>query len=246
VFKDVFYAPEIPAVFETDHGGCSLLRQHRHATAFVTIVLSGGYVEVNDAVPELWRSGAVVVHEAGEEHADRFERDTRCLNVELPDNWRGSSSLHRNETSAAFTAASQRVAWTFYRDRSAVSIAVQELCAALRSQSVAPRVNRPEWLQRVLDEFPWTEAVPLREAAAVAGVHETHFSRTFRRYVGMTANEYRARARVRHASQLLLGTTASISRIAMSAGLADQSHLTRLFSDRLGVTPAAYRQTFTR
>ncbi|MEO7201900.1 MAG: helix-turn-helix domain-containing protein, partial [Candidatus Tumulicola sp.] len=54
------------------------------------------------------------------------------------------------------------------------------------------------------------------------------------------------RACVRYASRLLLGTTASLSRVAANAGLSDQSHLTRLFSKRLGVSPAAYRQTFAR
>jgi transcriptional regulator GlxA family with amidase domain len=44
----------------------------------------------------------------------------------------------------------------------------------------------------------------------------------------------------------VLGTTKSISHIAMRAGVSDQSHLTRLFSERLGVSPAAYRRTFAR
>jgi AraC-like DNA-binding protein len=245
VFEDVFYAPEIPTVFETDHSGCSLLKHHRHATAFVTIVLSGGYIEVNDAVPELRRDGEVVVHETGEEHADRFESDTRCLNVELPDDWHAHSAASRVK-SPELRVAARNVTSAFYRNPPALYKAVQELYAAMQPQCAMPTVEPPQWLQRVIDEFPWTEAAPLREAAALAGLHETHFSRAFHRHAAMTASEYRARARVRYASQLLLGTTTSISRIAMSAGLSDQSHLTRLFSERLGVTPAAYRQTFTR
>jgi AraC-like DNA-binding protein len=242
----VYDMPEIPVVFETAHAGCSLLKHHRHGTAFVTIVLSGGYVEVNDAVPELRRDGAVVVHEAGEEHADRFESDTRCLNVELPPDWRASSPAPSTVESPALSAAAQRVTWVFYRNPPALYDAVQELYAAMQSRCAMPTMDPPQWMQRVIDEFPWTDSIPLREAAALAGLHETHFSRAFRRHVGTTANEYRARARVRCASQLLLGTTASISRIAVTAGLSDQSHLTRLFSERLGVSPAAYRNTFAR
>jgi AraC family transcriptional regulator len=82
--------------------------------------------------------------------------------------------------------------------------------------------------------------------AALVGLHQTHFSRAFHRHMGMTAGEYRARARVRYASQLLLRTTDSISRVAAATGLSDQSHLTRLFSERLGVSPALYRQAFAR
>jgi AraC-like DNA-binding protein len=232
------------SVYESDHRACSSMAHHQHPLPFVTIVLSGTYIEVNDAVPELCRDGAVVVHQAGEEHADRFARDTRCLNVELPDGLAAPASgrITTLDWSMAREAA-RRVATAFYRDPPSLPTAVQALSGALESYG-ADRTEPPPWLQRVIDEFPWTEAVPLREAAALAGLHETHFSRAFRQHTGITANEYRARARVRYASQLLLGSTTSISRIAANAGLSDQSHLTHLFSERLGVSPAAYRQTF--
>jgi AraC family transcriptional regulator len=233
------------AVFESGHRGCTTLTHHHHASPFVTIVLSGGYVEVDDnAIPGAFRAGSVVVHEAGEMHADRFASDTRCLNVELPDDWRERHSPCAVELRGLHNAA-QCLTTAYYRDRSSLPKAVEELRAALQSRDSAP-VASPQWLQRVIDQFPWTDATPLREAAALAGLHETHFSRAFHRYAGMTASEYRARARVRLASQMLLGTTASVSRVAFSAGLSDQSHLTRLFSERLGVSPAAYRRTFAR
>ena len=75
---------EAGAVFETDHRGCSAMEHHRHGSSFVTLVLGGAYVEVCDMVPALCGSGSIVVHDAAEEHADRFASDTRCLNVELP------------------------------------------------------------------------------------------------------------------------------------------------------------------
>jgi AraC-like DNA-binding protein len=235
---------EAGTVFETGHRGCSAMGHHRHAAPFVTIVVSGGYVEVNDAVPELCRTGTVVVHEAGEEHADRFSSDTRCLNVELPHvpSLRGSIALDDSDLRAAV----QSVVHSFYRDTGGLSAAVKGLQSALQQRLSEPPRDRPCWLQRVVDEFPWAESVPLREAAAAAGLHATHFSREFHRHVGMTANEYRARARVRLASKLLLTTSSPLVRVALSAGLSDQSHLTRLFSERLGLAPAVYRRTFAR
>lgn len=237
---------EAGSVYESDHRGCSTMTHHCHTSPFVTIVLSGAYVEVNDGAPELCCEGAVVAHAAGEEHADRFARDTRCLNVELPVAVRkpASGRIPGLDWSTAREAA-RRVATAFYRDPSSLPAEVQALSAALEP-CCAERTGTPTWLQRVIDDFDWIDAAPLREAAALAGLHETHFSRAFRQHMGITANEFRARARVRLASKLLLGTSASISRIAFSAGLSDQSHLTRLFSKRLGVSPAAYRQSFAR
>jgi AraC-like DNA-binding protein len=232
------------SVFETDHRGCSAMGHHRHALPFVTIVLSGGYVEVNDAVPELCRSGTVVVHEAGEEHADRFSIDTRCLNVELAraPSLRGSIACDGVELRDAVRSLVQ----SFYGDGARLTSAVRDLQAALLERSAEPPRERPHWLRCILRDFPWAEAIPLREAAANAGLHETHFSREFRRYVGITANEFRARARVRLASKLLLTTSSPLASVALTAGLSDQSHLTRLFSERLGISPAVYRRTFAR
>jgi AraC family transcriptional regulator len=222
------------------------MRHHRHGSPFVTIVLEGAYVEVRDAVPEVCRSGTIVVHDTAEEHADRFSSDTRCLNVELaPESvasLRGNIVLDTPELRAAV----DEVVRAFYGRKRGLPIAVESLAAALLRRTFEPLPERPQWLHRALDEFSWAEAVPLREAAATAGVHETHFSRAFRHHVGMTANEYRMRARVRLASQLLLTTTAPLARIALNAGFSDQSHLTRTFSQRLGLSPAGYRRTFAR
>jgi AraC family transcriptional regulator len=235
------------AVFETDHRGCSAMRHHRHGLPFVTIVLDGAYVEVQETVPEVCRSGTIVVHEADEEHADRFARDTRCLNVELPPVSgaaypRGALVLDHE----ALRDAVESVVRSFYDRTHQLSDAVRNLHAVLLQQSSQPTCEHPYWLRRAIDEFPWAHPVPFREAAAIAGVHETHFSRAFRRHVGMTANEYRARARVRLASELLLTTTSSLARIALSTGFSDQSHFTRAFSRRLGLSPAGYRRTFAR
>jgi len=237
---------EAGAVFESNHRGCSAMEHHCHATPFVTIVLTGAYVEVHDAVPDVCRGGSIVVHQAAEEHADRFTTDTRCLNVELPRDsltppLRGAVVLSTEPSRAV-----KSVIEAFYGCTGGLAGAVKNLQAAVVGQLLDPPRERPEWLRRVIDEFPWADSVPLREAAVIGGVHETHFSREFRRHVGMTASEYRARARLKVASQLLLTTTSQLSRIALNAGFSDQSHLTRLFSERLGLPPAAYRRAFAR
>lgn len=238
---------EAGAVFETDHRGCSAMSHHRHAAPFATIVLTGAYVEVHDTVPEMCRAGTIVVHDAAEEHADRFASDTRCLNVELPKV--GNTASIRGSLvvdNAALCGAVESLVRTFYGRTDGLAEAVRNVQTALLQRSSEPSRDRPPWLRRVIDEFSWAQSVPLREAAAIAGVHETHFSRGFHRHIGVTANEYRARARLRLASRLLLTTTLPLAHVALSAGFSDQSHLTRVFSRRLDLSPAAYRRTFAR
>lgn len=223
------------------------MRHHRHGAAFVTIVLEGGYVEVRDCTPESCGVGSIVIHRDGEEHADRFTAPTRCLNVELAHGAgpRSTCGVLAPDTPDLGDAI-RGVVKAYYRERRSLSPAVGRLRRALLDRADRPQLERPPWLGRVLEGFAWESAQPLRDAAEMAGVHETHFSRVFRRHTGMTANEYRARARMRAASTMLLTTTTSLARIALSAGFSDQSHLTRAFTHRLGLAPARYRAAFTR
>lgn len=232
-------------VFETKHRARTTMRHHRHESPFVTIVLSGGYIEVEGALPSVCRHGTLVFHDAGEEHADRFAADTRCLNVELPVAL--GSPFPRGGVGfdmPALRGATESVVRAFCAGTDELTASVERLQSALADAIALPPPARPQWLEHVLEAFPWAAAIPLREAAAMAGLHETHFSRAFRHHVGMTANEYRAQARLRLASELLLTTTASLARVALSAGFSDQSHLTRAFSEKLGLAPAGYRRTF--
>ncbi|HMF27925.1 MAG TPA: helix-turn-helix transcriptional regulator [Candidatus Cybelea sp.] len=234
-------------VFESDHRASSVMVAHRHGSFFVTIVLEGAYVEVRDSVAEVCKRGTLMIHDAAEEHADRFATDTRCLNVELA-HAMGTAAPRGNIAlvNPTLRDAVKGVVSSFYGGSPDLSSAVEGLQQALCARSLQHRDAPPPWLGRVIDAFPWADPVPLREASALAGLHETHFSRAFRRHVGMTANEYRMRARLRIASQLLLSSTDSLARVALGAGFSDQSHLTRVFTKQIGLAPAEYRRTFAR
>ena len=82
------------------------------------------------------------------------------------------------------------------------------------------------------------------ELAEDAGVHPTYFSRAFRARFGVGPAEYRNRLRVMAACRALAGRE-SLQTIAINLGYADQPHLTRDFSQRIGIAPAAYRRMNT-
>ncbi len=235
------------AVYETDHDGRSVLRHHRHDVPFVTIVLDGAYVEVRDAVPEPCAAGSIVVHDAHEEHADGFSQPTRCLNVEFaPDGAVPQAFGNLALYGAPLRAAVDGLVGAFYTGTNDLESAVRRLQTVILDRCAEKSDDHPPWLRTVMSAFPWAQPLPLRDAASFAGVHETHFSREFRRYVGITASDYRARARLRLASQLLLTTTTSLAAVALQSGFSDQSHLTRAFTGTLGMAPAGYRRTFAR
>ena len=85
---------------------------------------------------------------------------------------------------------------------------------------------------------------PIRneELAALVRLNPSHFGRAFRNSFGEPPHEYVIRRRVEHAQGLMLSTDASLSEIALNCGLADQSHLTRLFRRFAGESPRAWRR----
>jgi AraC family transcriptional regulator len=82
----------------------------------------------------------------------------------------------------------------------------------------------------------------LAQIAAEIGLSVSHFSRAFRISTGLPPHQWLLRQRVRAAKQLMTVRDLPLSEIALSAGFANQSHFTRVFSDVVGVSPGAWRR----
>jgi transcriptional regulator GlxA family with amidase domain len=80
------------------------------------------------------------------------------------------------------------------------------------------------------------------DLASLVRLNPSHFGRAFRNSFGEPPHEYVIRRRVERAQGLMLSTNASLSDIALDCGLADQSHLTRLFRRIAGESPSAWRR----
>ena len=88
---------------------------------------------------------------------------------------------------------------------------------------------------------------PIRndDLASLVRLNPSHFGRAFRNSFGEPPHEYVIRRRVERAQGLMLSTDAPLSEIALDCGLADQSHLTRLFRRIAGESPRAWRRART-
>ncbi len=82
--------------------------------------------------------------------------------------------------------------------------------------------------------------VSLAELAALSGVSRFQLMRGFAREVGITPHAYLVQRRVCLARRLLAGGQTP-ARVAIEAGFADQSHMTRAFVRHLGITPSRYQ-----
>ncbi|WP_076858697.1 helix-turn-helix domain-containing protein [Bradyrhizobium mercantei] len=84
--------------------------------------------------------------------------------------------------------------------------------------------------------------VSLQQIAAEFGLSVSHFSRAFRTSTGQPPHRWLLRQRLEAAKQLMAVRELPLAEIAISAGFANQSHFTRVFSAAVGVSPAVWRR----
>jgi AraC family transcriptional regulator len=91
-------------------------------------------------------------------------------------------------------------------------------------------------------ESDLTGKLPLAQIAAELDFSVSYFSRAFRISTGLPPHQWLLRQRVKVAKQLLTVCDLPLSEIAVSAGFANQSHFTRVFSEMVGVSPGVWRR----
>jgi AraC family transcriptional regulator len=84
--------------------------------------------------------------------------------------------------------------------------------------------------------------LPMAQLAAEFGLSVSHFSRAFRRSTGIPPHQWLLRQRVDAAKRLMMVRDLTLAEIAVSAGFANQSHFTRVFSSVVGISPGAWRR----
>lgn len=82
----------------------------------------------------------------------------------------------------------------------------------------------------------------LAEVARECGLSRSHFSRAFKKSTGQAPHAWLVDQRVDAAKRLLQAHELPIAEVASACGFSDQSHLTRVFTARTGITPARWRR----
>jgi two-component system response regulator YesN len=83
--------------------------------------------------------------------------------------------------------------------------------------------------------------IRLAAAAREAGMSPAHFSRMFKKVMGLSYQEYLNSRRITKAKNLLRTSAQSVTEIAVSLGFADQTGFGRIFKKLTGHTPSAFR-----
>ncbi|MCU0072760.1 GlxA family transcriptional regulator [Pseudomonas koreensis] len=89
------------------------------------------------------------------------------------------------------------------------------------------------------------EAFTVERMAGLANMSARHFARVFAREVGMTPMEFLQSARIDCARNLLETSDLPLKTVAYKSGFGSVRHMRFLFGEKLGLTPAQYREQFS-
>lgn len=232
---------------------------HENDGTCLTVTLSGAW-RIHDGTSEAYQCSRGIVHlvPGGVRHHSRFDGTVvRMLALYV-------SEKRRAELRAA-NVALERV-WHFrdgrveelaarmLREMGASDelrlLALEGLALEMLAQSARPHGNVPgerrsKWLATVEERLRAEFRVPpsLHELAREAGVHPVHLARSFRACTGVSVGAFVRKLRLEWAEKQLVSTSRPLAELSAEAGFADQSHFTRLFRARTGLTPARYRRS---
>lgn len=119
---------------------------------------------------------------------------------------------------------------------------VERLVVEKRSPSTAKVPASIRHAIEMIDDAP-AKGATLDDLARAAGLNKFQLLRSFSRHTGLTPHAYLMQKRTDLARRLIR-CGRPLAETAFESGFADQSHMTRMFSSKFGVTPGAYATAF--
>ncbi len=233
------------------------LARHAHDRACVAMMVEGSFDLAMGKRVYSCPPTAVVTEPLGECHANSMGAAGAHVVVIQPDPRRGEllhpfarlldQPSHRHHAGITGCAArlARELAQPDHLAALAAEAAVLEILVVLGRLEMDADRAPPPWLLRARELVHARFREPLRigEVAREVDVHPGHLARAFRQHFRAPLGSYVRGLRLEWVAARLIGSEEPLAAIALDAGFADQSHLTRAFKCRTGLTPQAYRRT---
>lgn len=230
--------------------------RHAHDVAFADLLLTGAQEGRWNGSEVRRTPGTLALMPVGEAHATASVLPTRTFQIAIDPDWSGLSGrkgpmggpcAHLDVGPVAWHLTRM---WAEFRRRDDLTPTVLEerlgaFLDTLNEEADRPGEGRARWLRRARD---YVRAHALRgfsvaDVASEVGVDPAHLMRRYAAHYGVTLGNEARRQRVAHACRMLATPETSLGDVALAAGFADQSHLSRVFKDHTGLTPREYRTT---
>ena len=203
--------------------------RHRHDRAYAALILAGSYEESGSCGRFRVGPGDVLFHDAFDAHLDRFcSSGAQILNLLVEEPSSGPSIGHIADPDAIVRIAERNAA---------------EAAAQLRAQLRPLQPVHYDWQDKLADNLLHDTCCSLDQWATDNHLAPATVSRGFRKVFDVTPAGFRSEARVRRALAMIAANEESLAIIAVSAGFADQAHMSRAIRALTGAPPGYWRRS---
>lgn len=120
---------------------------------------------------------------------------------------------------------------------------LQFVLGVYKTQKLLKAPAYPEWLIELIQllYLPENFTKPVAEIIETTFYSHATVAKTFKKYVGVTLNDYVMSLRLEHAAELLKNTSDTVLRVCSLCGYDSLSYFIKQFKKKYGVTPLQYR-----
>jgi AraC family transcriptional regulator len=227
-----------------------VLAEHYHENSYISILMTGSYVERNREEKISVQPGDILFRPAGYNHGNSFMASGgRCFNIEFKKDWGADMDIHIDlpDTYQLYRPGTDpslyRVISGFMNDNQ-WDMGVEAISNWLFN------VNKDVLKRSSLRWIDGVKAILENEMECVHSIqslservfiHPVYLSGAFKKRTGLTVGEYQKKVKLSHAVNLLIRTPLPINDIALRCGFFDNAHFGRFFKSVHGISPGKFR-----
>lgn len=230
------------------HSASKRIEPHRHDWVCLTLPILGACTEEYEHEVVGVNGPAMVLHPAGQDHANRIqERGLDCLSIRFDPTWLSGFGF------------SLKLGRSMIWQGSEIPLRGRQLFASWAANDLTERdlaaatakfihfaidqmpVKQPSWMDFVVDALREPEPPSTAALAKELGLHPAWLARAYKQSKGEGLASTRCRVRLESAAALLRESELPLSEIAVAVGFCDQSHMTRVCLAYTGKTPLQLR-----
>lgn len=224
---------------------------HIHKNAYLSILLSGSYIETTKNSSHRMLPGNIVFRPAHYPHQNIFETDNiKCLNITLKDEWLRRKELQLENKPYQLDQINQfpylfQLITDFLRSDK-LDLAEEIIIDLFNYRAIKTETSkRLPWIDKlkIILDHEIIDTHSLKSLAERIHVHPNYMARIFKQRFGVSIGQYQVNNKLTSATALLLNGNKHIAAIGNETGFFDEAHFIRTFKAKYGITPHQFRLT---